>query len=122
LNDQRAAHLPPLNVLIQVNISAEDSKAGVSLDQVPALAQTIAQLPNLSLRGLMCIPAPAHSDAEIARLKVEFEQMAASLNQLQQQHPQADTLSMGMSDDLALAIAAGSTMVRIGTALFGPRS
>jgi len=122
LNDQRAAHLPPLNVLIQVNISAEDSKAGVSLDQVPALAQAIAQLPNLSLRGLMCIPAPAHSDAEIARLKAEFEQMAASLNQLQQQHPQADTLSMGMSDDLALAIAAGSTMVRIGTALFGPRS
>ncbi len=122
LNDQRPVHLPPLNVLIQVNISAEDSKAGISLDEVPALAQAIAQLPNLSLRGLMCIPAPAHTDTEQLRLKTEFEQMAAALKQLQQHYPQADTLSMGMSDDLALAIAAGSTMVRIGTALFGPRS
>ncbi len=118
LSDHRPASSAPLNVCIQVNVSGEASKSGCALQELPALAAAVAALPNLQLRGLMAIPAPAESFAAQAqplrRLREAFEAL--------QQHGHAlDTLSMGMSDDLEAAIAEGSTLVRIGTALFGPR-
>ena len=118
LNEQRPAALPPLNVLIQVNISDEASKAGIAPAELPALAEAVAALPNLRLRGLMAIPAP---ESDYARQLAVFRKMADALAALQARHPQADTLSMGMTDDMPAAIAAGSTMVRIGTAIFGER-
>lgn len=118
LNEQRPAALPPLNVLIQVNISDEASKAGIAPAELPALADAVAALPNLRLRGLMAIPAP---ESDYARQLAVFRKMADALAALQARHPQADTLSMGMTDDMPAAIAAGSTMVRIGTAIFGAR-
>ncbi|MDF2786671.1 MAG: hypothetical protein K0S95_3206 [Pantoea eucrina] len=118
LNDQRPAHLPPLNVLIQVNISDENSKSGIMLEAVPALAAAIAALPRLHLRGLMAIPAP---EQDYARQLAVCQQMASAFHALQHAYPAIDTLSLGMSDDMEAAIAAGSTMVRIGTALFGAR-
>ncbi|PIV32819.1 MAG: YggS family pyridoxal phosphate-dependent enzyme [Lysobacterales bacterium CG02_land_8_20_14_3_00_62_12] len=107
-----------LNVLIQVNISDESSKSGCSPQAVPALAAAIAVEPRLRLRGLMAIPAP-WPDAE--RRQDDFRRMREQFARLALQHPEVDTLSMGMSDDFALAIAAGATMVRIGSALFGSR-
>lgn len=118
LSAQRPATLPPLQVCIQVNVSGEDSKSGCAFADVPALAAAIAQLPNLRLRGLMCIPEPTDDQA---RLLAQFTALRDCLQQLQQQGYQLDTLSMGMSADLELAIAAGSTMVRVGTAIFGAR-
>ncbi|WP_455845617.1 YggS family pyridoxal phosphate-dependent enzyme [Pantoea agglomerans] len=118
LNDQRPASLPPLNVLIQVNISDENSKSGIMLEALPELAQQIAALPQLRLRGLMAIPAP---ESDYARQLAVCQQMAAAFHALQQDYPDVDTLSLGMSDDMDAAIAAGSTMVRIGTAVFGAR-
>ncbi len=118
LNEQRPAVLPPLNVLIQINISDESSKAGISLAELPALADAISQLPRLRLRGLMAIPAP---QPDYASQLAVCQQMAAAFSALQQKYPQIDTLSLGMSDDMDAAIAAGSTMVRIGTAIFGAR-
>lgn len=118
LNDQRPPQLAPLNVLIQVNISAEASKSGIAPGEVMALAALLADLPHLRLRGLMAIPAPA---ADLAAQRAVFDRMAALLNQLRQHYPALDTLSMGMSDDMPAAIAAGSTLVRIGTAIFGAR-
>ena len=115
LSDQRPADAPPLNICLQVNISSEDSKSGVSLADLPALARAVAELPRLRLRGLMAIPAPAaSSDERRAPLRALREAMTGLTLPL-------DTLSMGMSDDLDEAIAEGSTMVRIGTALFGAR-
>lgn len=114
----RPAGLPPLNVLIQVNIDDEDSKHGCRPEEVPALAATIAAEPRLALRGLMAIPAPL-PDSE--RRRDAFHRMKALFDALAVQYPQIDTLSMGMSDDYELAIAEGATMVRIGTALFGAR-
>jgi len=115
LSAQRPAHLPPLNVCLQVNISDEDSKAGVPVAELDALAREVTDLPGLRLRGLMAIPAPA-ADSEARRqpLRALRETMAALALPL-------DTLSMGMSDDLDEAIAEGATMVRIGSALFGAR-
>ncbi|MCA1178245.1 MULTISPECIES: YggS family pyridoxal phosphate-dependent enzyme [unclassified Pantoea] len=118
LNDQRPDVLPPLNVLIQVNISDENSKSGIMLEAIPALAAQIAALPRLRLRGLMAIPAP---EAEYERQLAVCKQMANAFNALKQDYPDVDTLSLGMSDDIDAAIAAGSTMVRIGTAVFGAR-
>lgn len=118
LNDQRPAHLPPLNVLIQVNISDENSKSGIMLEALSTLAQEISTLPQLRLRGLMAIPAP---EQDYDRQLAVCQQMAAAFRALQQDYPGVDTLSLGMSDDMAAAIAAGSTMVRIGTAVFGAR-
>ena len=118
LNDQRPSTLPKLNVLIQVNISAQESKSGISLEEIPALAQAINALPNLELKGLMCIPAPLGAE----QLKQEFNAMHEAYQSLQQTYPQVDTLSMGMSADLELAIECGSNMVRIGTAIFGQRN
>lgn len=115
LNNARPASLGPLNICIQVNTDGEASKSGVSLDQVAALAEQIQQLPHLKLRGLMTLPNPANPAPA-------FAAVAALQQQLNQSHGwQLDTLSMGMSDDLAPAIAAGSTLVRVGTAIFGPR-
>ncbi|WP_434638788.1 YggS family pyridoxal phosphate-dependent enzyme [Klebsiella sp. I138] len=118
LSEQRPAHLPPLNVLIQINISDEQSKSGILLPALDALAAEIAALPNLQLRGLMAIPAP---ESEYVRQFAVAQQMAVAFARLKTQYPTVDTLSLGMSDDMEAAIAAGSTMVRIGTAIFGAR-
>lgn len=109
---------PPLNVLIQVNIDDEASKHGCDPEQVLALAAAIAAQPRLALRGLMAIPAPL---PDPRRRRDAFARMRILFAQLQAGYPQVDTLSMGMSDDLELAIAEGATLVRVGTALFGAR-
>ncbi|MBP6748351.1 MAG: YggS family pyridoxal phosphate-dependent enzyme [Xanthomonadaceae bacterium] len=118
-----AAHRPPertpLNVLIQVNIDDEASKHGCAPDAVNALAAAIAAEPRLRLRGLMAIPAP---DPDMARRREAFRRMRELYDALAARHPSVDTLSMGMSEDYALAIAEGATLVRVGTALFGPRA
>lgn len=115
----RPPHRPPLNVLVQVNIDDEASKHGCTPQQVPDLVAAIVQEPRLVLRGLMAIPAP-HPDIETRR--AAYRGMAALFDTLAARHASVDTLSMGMSDDFPLAIAEGATMVRVGTALFGPRS
>lgn len=109
---------PPLNVLIQVNIDDEASKHGCRPEDVPALADAIAAQPSLRLRGLMAIPAP---DPDPARRRAAFRAMSALFDATAARHPHIDTLSMGMSDDYVAAIEEGATMVRIGSALFGPR-
>jgi PLP dependent protein len=114
LSEQRPASLPPLNVLIQVNVSGEASKSGVELDEVESLARVVAGLPRLALRGLMAIPEPGADRARYGSVKNVFDQLKSEFR--------FDTLSMGMSDDLDLAIAEGATMVRIGTAIFGQRT
>ena len=118
LSEQRPATLPPLNVLIQVNISDETSKSGIAPQEVDALAAQVAELPGLCLRGLMAIPAPEH---DYERQFAVAQQMAVAFARLKARYPTVDTLSLGMSDDMEAAIAAGSTMVRIGTAIFGAR-
>jgi pyridoxal phosphate enzyme (YggS family) len=118
LSEQRPAHLPPLQVCLQVNISLEASKSGVAPDEVSALAHAVAKLPRLKLRGLMAVPAPG-DDAVAQRLP--FAQLRMLRDQLNQQGLQLDTLSMGMSHDFVAAIAEGATIVRIGTAIFGKR-
>lgn len=116
LSDQRPADLPPMNICLQVNISGEASKSGVAPEAVAELADAIQQLPGVRLRGLMAIPAPAEdSEGRRAPLRALAELMAGLPGQL-------DTLSMGMSDDLTEAVQEGATMLRIGTALFGPRN
>lgn len=121
LSEQRPAHLPPLNVCLQVNISRESSKSGVLPEDALALAREIAPLPGLALRGLMAIPAPA--ETQEAQRK-PLAELRALLETLQAALPDAplDTLSMGMSDDLEAAILEGATLVRLGTAIFGARS
>ncbi|KHF75622.1 hypothetical protein PJ15_1822 [Acinetobacter sp. neg1] len=116
LSSQRLESQAPLNICLQVNIDGQDSKDGCQPKEVAELVQHISQLPNICLRGLMVIPAP-ENHAAFADAKVLFDQMKA----LHAQPQDWDTLSMGMSADLEAAIAAGSTMVRIGTALFGAR-
>ncbi|SFF48586.1 hypothetical protein SAMN04488120_105150 [Fontimonas thermophila] len=116
LSDQRPVHKPPLEVCVQVNISAEASKSGCTPDEAPALCQAVAALPRLRLRGLMAIPAPgADARSAFARLRALFAAIRA-------QGLALDTLSAGMSEDLEAAIMEGSTLVRIGTAIFGARS
>ncbi|KPA53700.1 YggS family pyridoxal phosphate-dependent enzyme [Photobacterium lucens] len=118
LSDQRPADMAPLQVLLQVNSNDEETKSGVSLAELPALAAEIAAMPNIELRGLMSIPQPATDfDSQFAT----FKALSDALEQLKTTYPQVDTLSMGMSDDMEAAIAAGSTIVRIGTAIFGAR-
>lgn len=109
---------PPLNVLIQVNIDDEASKHGCRPDDIAALADAIADRPALRLRGLMAIPAP---DPDMGRRRNAFQRMRALFDTLASRHAGIDTLSMGMSEDYALAIAEGATMVRVGSALFGAR-
>jgi len=113
LSAQRPEGLPPLQVCLQVNISGEASKSGLAPRDVPALAQAVQQMPRLKLRGLMAIPEPGAPRERYREVRMLFEELKPQFG--------FDTLSMGMSDDMALAIAEGSTMVRIGTAIFGPR-
>lgn len=118
LAKHRAPGQRPLNVLIQVNIDDETSKHGCRPEDVDALADAIAARPQLALRGLMAIPAP---DPDMDRRRTAFRRMRALFDALAARHPGVDTLSMGMSEDYALAIAEGATMVRVGSALFGAR-
>ena len=120
LNDQRPAHLPPLNVCLQVNIDGGETKSGIAPADALALAREVAALPRLALRGLMTIPDPVEGFerqmAVHAKARALFDELKAALGL-----PQFDTLSMGMTGDLEAAIHAGSTMVRVGTAIFGGR-
>lgn len=116
LSSQREASQAPLNICLQVNIDAQETKDGCQLNAVAELVKNISQLPHLKLRGLMVIPAPNNTQA-FSDAKQLFEEVKS-----EHAHPEDwDTLSMGMSGDMAEAIAAGSTMVRVGTALFGAR-
>ena len=118
LSAQRPANAPPLNVCIEVNVSGEASKSGVVPEAVAVLAEQVAALPQLRLRGLMSIPAPT---SETNQQRQAFAQVRALFDTLKLRGLKLDTLSMGMSGDLEAAIAEGATIVRIGTAIFGPR-
>jgi len=118
LNESRPIHLPPLNICLQVNISEENTKSGIKSGTLLSLAEYISTLPFLRLRGLMAIPAPSFSFEEQSKI---FHRLYLLFEEMMKKFPNIDTLSMGMSNDLAAAIAEGSTMVRIGTKIFGPR-
>jgi pyridoxal phosphate enzyme (YggS family) len=118
LSEQRPAHLGPLNICLQVNVSGEVSKSGVAPDDVLSLAQSVSALPNIRLRGLMAIPEPAD---DFDDQRKPFGQLRDLQQQLVRVGIATDTLSMGMSADMAAAIAEGATIVRIGTAIFGKR-
>ncbi|MFZ5538806.1 MAG: YggS family pyridoxal phosphate-dependent enzyme [Pseudomonadota bacterium] len=119
LSQQRPADRPPLQVLIQVNVSGEASKRGVAPAEAGTLAQAVAQLPRLRLRGLMAIPEP---EQEAERQRAPFARLRELLERLRREGLAVDTLSMGMSADLEAAIAEGATIVRVGTAIFGERT
>jgi PLP dependent protein len=118
LNAQRPVDLPPLQVCLQVNIDDEDTKSGVSLTELSALAKAVSAMPRLQLRGLMAIPAAGNTPEQQHQA---FAKLRAALIGLQAQGYSVDTLSMGMSSDLEAAIAEGATMVRVGTDIFGAR-
>jgi hypothetical protein len=118
LSRQRPPERTPLNILLEVNIDREPQKAGLAPEQLPALAELARELPGLRLRGLMCIPAWGRADEAT---RTSFSAMRALYESLRKEGHELDTLSMGMSGDLELAILEGSTMVRVGTDLFGPR-
>lgn len=119
LSEQRPADRPPLAVLVQVNVSGEASKSGITPAEASALAHAVARLPRLRLRGLMTIPKP---ELDAARQRVPFARLRELLEKLQREGLAVDTLSMGMSADLEAAIAEGATIVRVGTAIFGERT
>ena len=119
LSEQRPGNLPPLNVCVQINVSGEATKGGVTADEAEALAHAIAVLPRLKLRGLMAIPAPV---AGLPEQRAPFAQMRELLQCLNTTGLNLDTLSMGMSHDLTAAILEGATIVRVGTAIFGSRN
>lgn len=119
LSEQRPAALGPLQLCLQVNVDGGTNKSGVAPAELAALAQAVAQLPRLRLRGLMCIPEPADTAAAQGAL---FDRARALFDDLNRQGLALDTLSLGMSDDLDAAIASGSTLVRVGRAIFGSRS
>ncbi len=125
LSEQRPAHLPPLQVCIQLNVDDAATKSGVALAQLDELARAVQALPRLQLRGLMCIPDPA-SEAKLLSnfiaTKQAFTRTVSQFDPKTSARPALDTLSMGMSADLELAVATGSTMVRVGSAIFGSRS
>ena len=118
LNDQRSENLAPMNVLIQVNVDNEQAKSGISIEEVDELAAAIAQMPKLKLRGLMAIPSKT---TDFTEQNLAFSRLQDCFTVLSTQYTDIDTLSMGMTSDLEAAIAQGSTMVRLGTAIFGPR-
>jgi pyridoxal phosphate enzyme (YggS family) len=119
LSEQRPHHAPPLQVLLQVRLDAAPQKGGVAPEELPGLAEAVAALPRLRLRGLMCLPAPSHDPAS---QRVPFRRLSELAAELNARGLGLDTLSMGMSDDLEAAIAEGATLVRIGTAIFGRRT
>jgi pyridoxal phosphate enzyme (YggS family) len=119
LSSQRPHYAKDLNICLQVNISAEEQKAGCSVAELPQLARAVAALPKICLRGLMVIP---EATDDIQLLRTRFRETAELLAELKPEIPTLDTLSMGMSGDLDAAIAEGATIVRVGTALFGPRN
>jgi len=118
LSEHRPHSLEPLQVCIQVNVSGEDSKSGVTVDDVDELAHAVSELPNLQLRGLMAIPQP---EPDFEAQRKSFAVLRAKFDRLNQSGLVMDTLSMGMTDDMEAAIAEGATIVRIGTAIFGAR-
>lgn len=118
LSEQRPAHMPPLQVCVQVNVDGGASKSGVPTSDAMALAQAVAELPRLQLRGLMCIPESA---PDFVAACAVFASATALFYEMKQAGMPVDTLSMGMSGDLEAAIASGSTMVRVGSAIFGLR-
>jgi pyridoxal phosphate enzyme (YggS family) len=118
LSEQRPAHLPALNLCLQVNVSGEASKSGAALNEAAAIARAIAALPRIRLRGLMAIPAPSDDPAQ---QRLAYRPLKALFDHLNAEGMALDTLSMGMSADLAAAIAEGATIVRIGSAIFGNR-
>ena len=119
LSEQRPVHAPPLNVCLQVNVAGEATKGGVTPEALTGLAEAVAALPRLSLRGLMCIPPPEEDEA---RQRHWFAETARLMRSLHLPGVKLDTLSMGMSNDFEVAIEEGATIVRVGTALFGPRA
>ena len=118
LSEQRSEDRAPLQVCLQVNIDGGANKSGVAPDELPALAHAVAALPRLNLRGLMCIPEPSE---DVALQRAAFRRVRELLEALRAQGLELDTLSMGMSDDLEAAVAEGSTLVRVGRAVFGHR-
>jgi pyridoxal phosphate enzyme (YggS family) len=118
LSEARPQQLPPLNVCVQINVSGEASKSGCPPQEAPILARTVAALPRLRLRGLMAIPAPS---PDITNQRRQFRMVRELYDTLRSDGMMLDTLSMGMSDDFPAAIAEGATIVRIGSAIFGPR-
>ena len=119
LSDQRPAWLPPLNVCLQVNVSGESSKSGVRIAEAGELASAVAELPRLRLRGLMTLPRPCTG---LEEQRAALRPLAEAYERLRADGHPLDTLSMGMTDDLEAAVAEGATLVRIGTAVFGPRA
>lgn len=119
LSEQRPPGLPDLNICLQVNISGEASKSGVTPAELPVLARAVSQLPRLRLRGLMAIPEP---ETELARQRIAFGQLRALYQQLNADGLALDTLSMGMSADLRAAVLEGASIVRVGSAIFGSRN
>jgi pyridoxal phosphate enzyme (YggS family) len=118
LSDQRPPQLGPLQILLQVNISGEASKSGALPKELPLLVEEVRELPNITLRGLMAIPAATNDESQKTQ---PFTHMRQLLHELQVIAPEMDSLSMGMSNDLEAAIAEGATFVRVGTDIFGPR-
>jgi pyridoxal phosphate enzyme (YggS family) len=116
LSEQRPDQLPPLNMCLQVNISDEISKSGFNLEELPEIYPLVAGLPNIKVCGIMAIPAP---ETDLARQRLPYQKLMHAVNAMQK--PELATFSFGMSGDLEAAIAEGSTLVRIGTALFGAR-
>jgi len=119
LDAQRPPLAPPLEVLLQVRLGDEPAKGGAMPEELPALADAVSGLPRLRLRGLMCIPPPARDEAA---QRIPFRRLRGLLEELNQRGHALDVLSMGMSDDLEAAVLEGATLVRIGTAVFGPRT
>jgi pyridoxal phosphate enzyme (YggS family) len=119
LNEQRPENLDPLNVCVQVNISYENSKSGIMLDDVDGFIEELEQFKRLKVRGLMSLPAPVNN---FNKQRVPFSILKQKLQELKISRPEIDTLSIGTSEDMTAAIAEGATIVRIGTALFGPRN
>ena len=119
LNDQRPDSRPPLNICLQINIDNEESKGGIKPEQAAEMVQQISTLPRLQLRGLMTLPSPNET---VEEQRLPFRRLRELRNQLATDALPLETLSIGMSDDMEAAIAEGSTIVRVGTAIFGPRN
>ena len=119
LNDQRPDSMPPLNICLQINIDNQETKGGIKPEQAAEMIQKISAFPRLRLRGLMTLPSPAHN---IEEQRLPFRRLHELRDQLATEDLPLDTLSIGMSDDMEAAIAEGSTIVRVGTAIFGPRN